>query len=287
MNCNQAKNIAIIDFLNSEGTLPKTVKNGSAWYNSPFRDENKPSFKVNTNRNIWYDFGLGKGGGIIDLIMILYNTDIAGALTVLQNSNLTSHSYFSFEQQKPIQSSLQINDIRSLQNYALQQYLSSRNISPTRAGNFVKEAYYQIKDKNYFALAFKNDKGGYELRNKYFKGGNSPKAITTIKGFSKTINIFEGFIDFLSALEYYNIRKPANTTIVLNSISNLKSVYESLQQFKRINLYLDNDPAGKKTAKIIESEFDNVKNYSGIIYPNYKDFNDLLHKRDNQQKSKN
>ena len=45
------------------------------WYKSPFREETEASFKVNTERNQWYDFALGKGGNIIALASHLYATD--------------------------------------------------------------------------------------------------------------------------------------------------------------------------------------------------------------------
>ena len=35
--------------------------------------------------------------------------------------------------------------------------------------------------KPHIALGFKNDSGGYELRNEFFKGSNSPKDVTTFK----------------------------------------------------------------------------------------------------------
>lgn len=39
------------------------------------QDEQEPSFKVNTERNLWYDFGAGKGGNIIALAQELYASD--------------------------------------------------------------------------------------------------------------------------------------------------------------------------------------------------------------------
>ena len=48
------------------------------------------------------------------------------------------------------------------------------------------------------AIGFKNDSGGYELRNPYFKGSSSPKDITTFNNGAKEATVFEGFIDFLS-----------------------------------------------------------------------------------------
>lgn len=38
------------------GYNPVRRQGDSLWYKSPFRDEQEPSFKVNIERNLWYDF---------------------------------------------------------------------------------------------------------------------------------------------------------------------------------------------------------------------------------------
>ena len=285
MNCQNAKKIPIIGFLSSQGIQPISIKNGTARFPSPFSKDSNPSFFVDYKKEydlqVWKDFSTGDGGNILDLIMKMYNVDIAGALIILQkpelpNSNFSFFSQQSINSKKPQPDKIQIKHLQPLQNRALVQYLSSRGISQSKAVNFVQEAYYKVNDKQYFALAFKNDNGGFELRNKYFKGSSSPKTITTIKGNSNAINIFEGFIDFLSALEYYSTRKPLGTTIILNSTSNLEYVFKLLSEFKYINLFLDNDQTGNKAAQTIQSKFNNVKDYSKIIYPDHNDFNDYL-----------
>ena len=53
------------------------------WYHSPFREEKTPSFKVDTRRNLWFDFGENVGGSPIDLIVHVFKTDVSGALTIL------------------------------------------------------------------------------------------------------------------------------------------------------------------------------------------------------------
>ena len=47
MNMNEAKQIRIEEYLHSLGYSPVRQQGGSLWYNSPFRDEQEPSFKVN------------------------------------------------------------------------------------------------------------------------------------------------------------------------------------------------------------------------------------------------
>ncbi len=276
MNCTEAKKIPIIHYLHTIGITPKEFKNGSAWYNSPFRPETKPSFKVDRQNNIWYDFGTGKGGNVLDLVMNLNKTGIPGALLILQKPELSKPDLSFSEQQSYNPANIKIKHIQPLQNRALIEYLFNRKITPGKAANHVQEAYYTVNDKQYFALAFENDKGGFELRNKYFKGSSSPKATTTISGPGKAVNIFEGFIDFLSALEFHKTNKPLNTCIILNSTSNLDTIINTLQPYQHINLYFDNDTAGDQAAETIKSRYQIVNDYSKIIYPNYNDLNDFL-----------
>lgn len=79
MNIQQAKEIKLTDYLSALGHQPKRCSKSTSYYLSPLHAETKPSFKVNFSRNQWYDFALGKGGNIIALAQLLYNTDDVGA----------------------------------------------------------------------------------------------------------------------------------------------------------------------------------------------------------------
>jgi hypothetical protein len=136
----------------------------------------------------------------------------------------------------------------------------------------LKEAYYTNNDKQYFALAFENDSNGYELRSKYFKGCTK-KDITTIPGKGNSLNLFEGFFDYLSALTCFDERS-CNTTIVLNSLVNLDKV--DLTRYDKINLFLDNDKSGIKTATDIIQKHPGAVNRSQQFYRFCKDFNEYL-----------
>ncbi len=67
MDIQTAKQIRIADFLYSLGYSPVKQQGINLWYKSPLREETEPSFKINTERNQWYDFAIGKGGNIIAL----------------------------------------------------------------------------------------------------------------------------------------------------------------------------------------------------------------------------
>ena len=75
MDIQTAKQIKIADYLHSLGFSPVKQQGINLWYKSPLREETEASFKVNTERNQWYDFALGKGGNIIALAQELYCSD--------------------------------------------------------------------------------------------------------------------------------------------------------------------------------------------------------------------
>jgi len=176
MNSIQAKKIEITNYLDTLGI--NLIPKGNSYYcKSPLHEDTKPSFKVNPDKNIWYDYSLQQGGTIINLCMKINNTDVKGALQILANTNLISKSFFS-EQQETTNTETEIKHVQNLQNKALIQYIENRNIDIKIAKKYVNEAYYKVNEKQYFSIAFKNDKNGFELRNKYFKGSTSPKHYT-------------------------------------------------------------------------------------------------------------
>ncbi len=67
MELEQIRRISLVGFLEDLGHMPVSRKGNDVWFRSPFRNERTASFKVDTQRNVWFDFGLGKGGDIFHL----------------------------------------------------------------------------------------------------------------------------------------------------------------------------------------------------------------------------
>jgi len=77
MNCGQANQIDLVDYLHALGYDPGKIRREDFWYLSPLRDEKEVSFKVNKNKNVWYDHGLGKGGRLVDFATEYYRFDVS------------------------------------------------------------------------------------------------------------------------------------------------------------------------------------------------------------------
>lgn len=275
MNSKQAKQIRIEDYLQHIGIVPAKERGYNLWYLSPFRNENKPSFKVNRHINQWHDFGSGDKGNIIDLSMKLnQTTNISEALLAIEQTIIHSQSHsFSFRQQEFSNSITEI-EVKPIRHPALIELLRKRKIPIEIASQYSKEIHYNLNGNTYFAIAFPNNKGGYETLNPYFKGCIPPKEITIFNHKTTTVHLFEGFMDYLSLL-VMQVGQSQTSAIILNSITNLEKAIPFLSKHSRINAFLDNDVAGKQALEKLQKMNLPIANIS-IKYAEYKDMNDYL-----------
>ncbi len=286
MNIQEAKTIKIADYLQSLGYSPVKQQGKSLWYKSPFRQETEASFKVNTDRNLWYDYGLGKGGNIITLAQELYFSDHVPYLLrkiAEQTPHIRPVSFY-FRQQSS-EPSFQQLEVRELAHPALLRYLQERGIDPALAKLECKELHFTNNGKPYFAIGFPNVAGGYEVRNRFFKGCIAPKDISHIRQRGEPREkclVFEGMMDYLSFLTLRMKNCPTmpdldrQDYVILNSVSNVSKAIDVLQGYERIHCLLDNDEAGARAYQELRKEFpDRIRDFSHD-YSGYKDLNDYL-----------
>ena len=278
MQLHDIKQIPIVDYLAQTGYKPKLTKGVNYWYCSPLRSELTPSFKVNVERNQWYDFGTGDHGDIIDLVCALQHCSTAEAmrrLSALKGVRLAPS--FSFGGITPLGSqapSMELISVQAVKHPKLLLYLTERGLQPSDASPFLSEIYYKVSEKCFFALGFPNDAGGWELRNPYFKGCFAPKAISTIKGTdSHKLQLFEGFMDFLSWRKLHP--EGQADSIMLNSLTLLPKLIPTLHPYATVESFLDMDEAGDRATKQLFDAGLPVKDMRACYAP-YKDINESL-----------
>ena len=278
MNIQEAKKIRLVDFLGGLGHHPVIQRGNSVWYKSPFRMEKEASFKIDLRKELWYDFGLGKGGDIITLAKEIYRTDdISHVLRCIEDKRAVL---------KPVTISCPVEEaapafqelkIRPLANRILLAYLKERCIDVETAGKICREASFKRNGKNYFASACPNISGGYEIRNRFFKACISPKDITCITNGQETgrCYVFEGFMDFLSFEPAFPLWTKGDC-LVLNSVSNLPKAFSFLSRYDDIYSCLDNDAAGNNTVMAMREKYGGRVHDLSQEYAGYKDLNEYL-----------
>ena len=273
MDVEEIREVPIVDFLQRLGHEPIKRQGNRVWFRAPYREEKEPSFNVNLSRNVWFDFGLGKGGDIFNLAGVMIGSpDFKEQLNFIRGSlndfpvewDKTKYPIYN-KVEEPTFEEVEFSPLRS---YVLLRYLEERGISSYVATANCHEVRYSNHKKRYFGIAFKNVGGGCEVRTKFFKGCISPKDVSVIKNGSDVCNIYEGFMDYLSAVTL-EIGKEEDH-LVLNSVSNLEKSFGYLNGYRQINCYLDNDDAGRRTLSALRKHFDdsatNVVDCSSVSY---------------------
>ena len=286
MNIQEIKMIKLQDFLASLGYTPTKQQGNKLWYLSPFRQESHASFKVNTEHNQWYDFGIGKGGNIIDLAEQLYKSSDVSYLIHQIGHNVPRMVSPSPGVVKLKQSSATFENLQvlPLSHPALIRYLQDRCIDIEVAKSVCKEVHYEVNNKRYFAIGFPNCGGGYELRNPFFKGCIAPKDISHFYADEpkKICFLFEGFIDFLSFMTLRRIQNPQynglsnQDYLILNSVTNIHKALKCLSVYNNIQCFLDNDEAGRNAYLQLSKELGDSGVKASALYNGYKDLNDYL-----------
>jgi len=297
------KRYPIVEYLERKGIKPMRRTPAYALYRSPLREETHPSFKVDTEQNLWIDYAEGRGGSIIDLYMRLEGCTLLEAIRQLGRNapDDTAHS----PQRERVQDTSKQESIRqAAANGArrligisdtlpphLQDYLmKERYIDLAKAKPFLKCISYEVRGLHYQTIGFANQSGGYELRDSgSFKGTVAPKDITPvftdkITDRMKPVCVFEGFMDFLSFLSMKE--EVTNHCLVMNSVSNVAKAirYLNHQHLTHIRAFLDNDDAGRRaTNDFIKAGF-KVEDMS-VHYRDFKDLNEYhVHRVRGQQK---
>ena len=290
------KRYPIVEYLERKGIKPVRRTPSYALYRSPLREEIHPSFKVDTQKNLWIDYAEGRGGSIIDLCMRLEGCTLSEAIRRLGQNASDNGTYSSLNDFVPNNSQpvMAANGARRLIEISdtlaphFQEYLTQvRCINLEKATPFLKCISYEVRGRHYQAIGFANLSDGYELRgDKTFKGTIAPKDITPIfTDRAKPVYIFEGFMDFLSFLSMKE--EINNHCLVMNSVSNVARTIRYLndRHLTHIRAFLDNDEAGRRAVQdFIKAGF-HVEDMN-IHYKDFKDLSDFHVSRVREQQKR-
>ena len=280
----EVKAMDIVIFLQNLGYNPIKINSRYAMFHVPYRNSNHPTLRINRIENTWLDYSTGRKGNIIELGKLVYQIDNDDkVIRILQDSNLP----FSLQSRYLIDNEgnpTMISKIRvqELSNKKLLSYLDSRDIDLALAVKYCREIYYSVKWKKYFALAFRNNSGGFEIISPHIKGYIAPRDLTLISLSSSNpyCIVFDNFMDFLS---YLTLNKRIDFTIfsdtvdylILNSVLNVHRSIPILKKYELVACCLSNDEKGEEAVNLIASEHDGVHDLSSV-YDGYKDLNDFI-----------
>jgi hypothetical protein len=288
LSLEKVKAMDMVSYLSDLGFEPCKISHDEYWYLSPLRNERTASFKINRSINRWYDHGMGKGGSLIDFGMLYFNCSFGDFLNGHCRDIPLRHSIVPIQNiSGENQSKIIILEEKPLESLSLLHYLRQRKIPLGIAREYCSEVSYGINDHRYYGIGFKNDLGGFEIRNPYFKASSSPKGITTGEHTSKEVLVFEGFMDFLSYKSLPGeLKNQKESFVVLNSLSFLEKALPFMEKHKIVRLYLDRDEPGQKFTTLALSWGSKYKDQS-VLYKECKDLNEWIIKSEKSPKKLN
>ena len=273
------RQIPLADFLARLGHEPVRRSGNELWYSAPYRSERTPSFRVNVAKQLWYDFGLGKGGDIFTLAgEFAQSVDfMEQARFIAKAANMVvDRSAFPTYQPKPAEPAFEGVEAVPLLRSPLTDYLAERGIPYAVASHHCFRLNYGVRGKRYFAVGFPNMAGGYEVRSRHFKGCIPPKDVSLVKlenTAADVCSVFEEFMDFLSAA---TLGLETGDCLVLNSVSNVEKAMKHLDAYGRINCFLDRDEAGRRTLDVLGKRHSGRICDRSALYDGCKDLNEYL-----------
>lgn len=261
-------------------------KTSSGWYlyRCPWKEDNHPSLNVSPDGRVWHDQSTGEKGGIIELVMTSLNTkDLSRVCAEFNSFSFSLPKTLNSKKEEDIECSVfKSYEVVPLRSRGLFAYLYQRKVNIDIAKQYLQEAHYSFEqrtDGSYlYALAYGNDKGGYELRSRSYKGCISPKGITThFTTDNAPVVVFEGFMDMLSWVTLTDGVK--HNLVVMNSVVNKEATVELLQSISdKVYLCLDNDKGGDEATAFIKNVLPSVIDYRSH-YADCKDVNEYLIKK--------
>ncbi len=273
--------IPLADFLARLGHEPVRRSGNEWWYRAPYRNERTPSFRVNVAKQLWYDFGTGKGGDIFTLAGEFVGSGdfIEQVKFIAETANMpvpfSEVSKPTF-QPKPSEPGFEGVETVPLLRSSLTDYLEERGIPYAVASRYCCRLNYGIRGKRYFAIGFPNVAGGHEVRSRFFKGCVPPKDVSLVKSegsAADVCSVFEGFMDFLSAV---TLGLETGDCLVLNSVANVEKAISHLDGYGRIDSYLDRDEAGRRTLATLQGHYGERVCDRSFLYDGCKDLNEYL-----------
>ena len=282
------RRIPLADFLARLGYEPVRRSGNELWYRAPYRSERTPSFRVNVAKQLWYDFGLGKGGDIFTLA-----GEFVGSGNFMEQMKFIAETarvpFAAMDKPqflpKPSEPVFEGVEAVPLLRSPLTDYLAERGIPYGIASRYCCRLNYGVRGKRYFAVGFPNVAGGFEIRSRFFKGCVPPKDVSSVKTENTTADVcsvFEGFMDFLSAA---TLGLETGDCLVLNSVSNVEKAMKHLTAYGRINCFLDRDEAGRRTLDVLGKRHSGRICDRSALYDGCKDLNEYLQLTDNEKRN--
>lgn len=231
----------------------------------PFHTESKPSLSFDLDKGIFYCFGCGTKGDIVDFVSRIEKINKLKALQKIQSIAKNSFNSKSLEIKRPnkdwVEEAKKEYLSYNLIDWSMPNYLTKRGFIP-KALNVFEIRVNPLSDYIYVIPLYEKGKfKGYVKRtkdnrsNKYLYNFGFRRRLTLVGTYFKSeefpILITEGILDFLKAKQYHT----KNTICLLGWKASVQQIRKLKKCTNIIIAALDNDKKGKEGIEYLKKFF--------------------------------
>lgn len=223
---NNASLLQYFQYLESVGLVKKERETDKDIYYKNLRGE-----IIGVNEDRWFNHGKKIGGKIIKAVQEMQNLEWMDALNKIIELN---QEKINLPEIKPKKSLHLVSVNTNKSDYLFSSY-NNLNLSKLYSDRFLKSISYNSNGKNFKALGFQNESGGFytynEKYNSFSKIGNAD--ISIINGsddnLKKDVVIFENHIEYMAYLQLNNISNLKESVLILNDKENIEKLAKYLK----------------------------------------------------------
>jgi hypothetical protein len=138
-------------------------------------------------------------------------------------------------------------EVVPLRSFWLTYWLWQHRIPENVARNYCREVHYKTGEKEFAAIGFHNDAGGWLIRNRYHRSSIGPAGPTHLAHGSQQLAVFTDFVDLLTLVGRLGaILYPLPDLLLLAPTDGVSQLRDIENIYSKVHLWLPNDGPGNR-----------------------------------------
>ena len=150
----------------------------------------------------------------------------------------------SLRPEEPVPELIEIYPLRSIW---LDYWLWQHRIPQIVARKYCREVHYKTGEKEFAAIGFQNDAGGWLIRNRYHRLAIGTKGPTHLANGSQHLAVFTDFVDLLTLVSLLGLTNPQlPDLLLLDPTEGVWSLREVEPIYRRVHLFCQYNGDGNR-----------------------------------------
>lgn len=154
--------------------------------------------------------------------------------------------------EKPKQPVAELIEVLPLRSFWLTYWLWQHRIPENVARTYCREVHYKTGEKEFAAIGFPNDAGGWLIRNRYHQSSIGPAGPAHLAHGSQRLAVFTDFVDLLTLVRLLaSSNNPLPDLLLLAPSDGVGQLRAIENIYSSVHLWLANDGPGNRLTEAV------------------------------------